>query len=205
MTRPLNSDPLRNYRFLVTISHPQLPSLARIGFMSVSGIGVQNQVIPYREGGNNSTTRKMPGQSDFSPLALSRGMLAAPVASSGSSVQGVGTNEMYLWQTQVFSVLTGPSFVQAGVTDFRVGITVDILSFPTTSPNQVVGFESPAPIKARFQFYNCFPMGLSYSDLEAGGNAVEIESLTIAHEGWSLVTASQVPGNYLAASAGFSG
>ena len=205
MTRPLNSDPLRNFRFNVTISHPQLPTLAQLGFMSVSGIGVQNNVIPYREGGNNTTTRKMPGQSDYSPLSLSRGMMAAPVAASGSSIQGVGTTEMYQWLTQIFSVTTGPSFVSPGVTDFRVGVTLDVLSFPTTGPTATVGFENPPPIKARFQFYNCFPMGLSYSDFEAGGNAVEIESMTIAHEGWSLIEASQTPGNYLSASAGFSG
>ncbi len=200
MTRPLNSDPLRNFSYLVTIAHPNLPSLAQMGFMAVSGIGVQNQVIPYREGGNNTTTRKMPGQSDFSPLSLSRGAMAAPVASSGSSVQNVGTDEMFRWLRQIFSVTTGPSFVKPGVTDFRVAVTVDVLAFPTTSPTQVVGFQTPPPIKARFQFYNAWPMGLSYSDLEAGGNAVEIENMTLAHEGWVLITASQVPGNYVSPS-----
>ena len=65
-TRPLNSDPLRNFRFLVTITTPNAnavpTTIARMGFMAVSGLSVNNEVIPYREGGNNTPTRKMPGQ-----------------------------------------------------------------------------------------------------------------------------------------------
>ena len=48
-------------------------------------------------------------------------------------------------------------------------------------------------IKARFIVYNAWPMGYSFSDLEAGGNAVFIENLTLAHEGWSMQVAAQDP------------
>lgn len=44
--------------------------------MAVSGLSITTEVIPYREGGMNTTTQKMPGQSDFSPLTLSRGLAA---------------------------------------------------------------------------------------------------------------------------------
>src|SRR5262252_459820 len=101
-SRSLNSDPLRNFRFLVQISHPDLQSMARMGFMAVSGLAVSNEIIPYREGGNNTTTRKMPGQSDFGPISLTRGMMAAPV--NGGNI---GTNEAYRWFQQIFSVNAG--------------------------------------------------------------------------------------------------
>ena len=181
------------FRKVVSVEYVREDDVQCIEVSAPSHLFISHDFVP------SHNTRKMPGQSDFSPLSLSRGMMAAPVSASGSSIQ------MYQWLTQIFSVTTGPSYVNPGVTDFRVGVTLDVLAFPTAGPTATVGFENPPPIKARFQFYNCFPMGLSYSDFEAGGNAVEIESMTIAHEGWSLIEASQAPGNYLSASAGFSG
>ena len=108
-SRALNSDPLRNFRFNVTITHPQITSLAQMGFMAMSGLAVNNEVIPYREGGNNTTTRKMPGQSDYGPITLTRGFMAAP-ANVGSPTVGVGTDEIYRWFSQIFAVNVGGGF-----------------------------------------------------------------------------------------------
>jgi phage tail-like protein len=198
--RPLNSDPLRNFRFQVNINHPKIPTMARMGFMAVSGLSVNNEVIPYREGGNNTTTRKMPGQSDFGPLTFTRGFMAAPVANGNSVVTGVGTNEIYKWFSQIFSVSVGKGFGGPTV-DFRVGVTIDVLEHPITATGYAAGIDNPPPIKARFFVYNAWPMNYSFSDLEAGGNAVFIETLTLAHEGFAVLTASQDIGKFLSSSA----
>lgn len=203
-SRALNSDPLRNFRFQVSIANPLFPGLLHLGFMAVSGLAVQNEIIPYREGGNNTTTRKMPGQSDFGPISFTRGMMAAPVMPQGNVGSGIGTNEAYNWLTQIFSVQAGGGF-GSPTQDFRGMANVDVLQHPITNASgYAAGVDSPPPIKARFQIFNCWPMGLSYSDLEAGGNAVIIENLTLAHEGWMLWTASSnAPGAFLPTSAGY--
>ena len=203
-SRAPNSDPLRNFRFGVNINHPQIPNLPRLGFMAMSGLAVNNEVIPYREGGNNTTTRKMPGQSDFGPLTLTRGLMAVPVGGGniGQSVGGNLTSDMYAWFSQIFSVNWGAGFGNPGL-DFRVGVTIDVLAHPVTSGPGAAGNETTTavpPIKARFMLYNAWPMGYSFSDLEAGGNAVFIENLTLAHEGWTLVTATQDLTNYVSSS-----
>ena len=200
INRPLYSDPLRNFRFQVNINHPNIPTLPRMGFMAVSGLAVNNEVIPYREGGNNTTTRKMPGQSDFGPLTLTRGFMAAPVMSAGASGSGIGTNEIYEWFSQIFSVNVGKGFGN-DTTNFRVGATIDVLDHPITTGSAAAGIDTVPGIKARFLVYNAWPMGYSFSDLEAGGNAFIIENLTLAHEGWALLTSTQVPGKYLSSSA----
>jgi phage tail-like protein len=199
-SRGLNSDPLRNFRFIVTINHPssQLSNLARMGFMACSGLSINNEVIPYREGGNNTTTRKMPGQSDFGPLTLTRGFMAAPIINGAVGV-GIGTREIYTWFTQIFSVSIGQGFGSA-TTNFRVGLTIDVLEHPITAGGMAAGVDQPPPIKARFAVYNAWPMGYSFSDLEAGGNAVFIENLTLAHEGWGVITANQDPGSFVGSS-----
>jgi phage tail-like protein len=171
-----------------------------MGFMAVSGLSVNNEVIPYREGGNNTTTRKMPGQSDFGPLTLTRGFMAAPVSGTGSVAVGIGTNEVYEWFSQIFAVNAGGGF-GSDVINFRVGMTIDVLAHPITTGAHAAGIDNPPPIKARFVVYNVWPMGYSFSDLEAGGNAVFIENLTLAHEGWCVLCANQNPGQYLSSSA----
>jgi phage tail-like protein len=199
-SRPLNSDPLRNFRFNVNINHPNIPTLARMGFMAMSGLAVNNEVIPYREGGNNTTTRKMPGQSEFGPITLTRGMMAAPVMTPGASGTNVGTNEVYNWLSQIFAVNVGRGFGTPS-TNFRVGVTIDVMAHPITTTGWAAGVDNPPPIKVRFLLYNAWPMGYSFADLEAGGNAVFIENLTLAHEGWGMLTASQDPTNFLSPSA----
>ena len=71
----LASDPTRNFRFLVSFQpyiaegHPMQGSL-NFGFVSVSGLSMAVESIPYREGGMNTTLHQVPGQATFSPLSL---------------------------------------------------------------------------------------------------------------------------------------
>lgn len=188
MTRPLNSDPLRNFKFHVNIHYPQIPGLLRMGFMSVSGLAIQSEVIPYREGGNNTTTRKMPGQTDFGPIGLSRGMHAAPVDGGA-----VGTREAWDWFTRLFAVIQGAG-TGGPATEFRATVHVDVLQHPITRGAEATG--ARPPVKARFEIFNAWPMALAWSDLDAGGNAVMIEQLTLAHEGFHMLSASNAPGDF---------
>jgi len=127
--------------------------------------------------------------------------MAAPIITSGSEGSSTGTNEIYHWFSQIFSVQVGRGFGPPGV-NFRIGVTIDVLEHPVTKGNGAAGLDPmpTPPIKARFQVWNCWPMGYSFSDLEAGGNAVFIETLTLAHEGWELITAaSNASGVYVPA------
>jgi len=85
-TRALSSDPLRSFKFNVVIlcrRRMVLRWLARLGFMSLSGLGIAIEPLTYREGGDNLTTRKMPGQADFNPITLSRGLFQ-PITTTGT-------------------------------------------------------------------------------------------------------------------------
>lgn len=47
-----------------------------IGFMEVSGLAIDLDVIPYREGSSKENTeRLMPGQKRYSPIVLKRGIV----------------------------------------------------------------------------------------------------------------------------------
>lgn len=58
------SDPLRNFKFHVLVNSPLFgtdnTNTTVGGFMSVSGLGIQTDIVAYRQGGYNVTTQKMP-------------------------------------------------------------------------------------------------------------------------------------------------
>jgi phage tail-like protein len=191
----ITSDPLRNFKFLVTIFPPSGAAIT-IGFMSVGGLTVTNSVIAYREGGMNTVTQKLPGQSDFSPIVLSRGV-------------AVGHTEDIAWLKQIFAVTQGTVMSNGGGgvalvsgttagggsnvsgvavgNDFRRNIDISVLAHPVTS--------GLTPVSARFYVYNAWPTSVSYSDLDAGANQLLISQMTLAHEGWDYSLASSITGD----------
>ena len=62
-------DPYLNFNFLVEIQ-----GIIRAGFHQASGIDVTIDVIEHREGGENTTTRKLPGMTKNANLQFRRGM-----------------------------------------------------------------------------------------------------------------------------------
>jgi phage tail-like protein len=165
----LSTDPLRNFKFLVTLQPPTGASI-QMGFMSVSGLNMTVDVIAYREGGMNVTTQKMPGQADFSPITLSRGV-------------AVGINQDYNWMRQLFTVMQGTGKSGDG-NNFRYSVLLQILDHPVTT--------AQVAVKAEFKIYNAWPTSIAWSDLDAGANQLLISQLVLAHEGFDYSLASTI-------------
>lgn len=166
----LATDPLRNFKFNVNIMHPNISGFATMGFMTVSGLNITTEVIPYREGGMNTTTQKMPGQSDFAPITLSQGV-------------AVGSGPMWSWMKELFTVMQGTGTGAPGK-DFRATVDVMVLDHPVTT--------SQVPVKAIYRIYNAWPTSIAFSDLDAGANAVLMQQMSLAHEGFDMKLASSI-------------
>lgn len=194
-SRALNTDPLRSFKFNVniplTLSGPGFNSsgLVRLGFMSLSGLGISIEPLTYREGGDNLTTRKMPGQADFNPITLSRGMFPRD-------------NDNWLWMTNLFTAMYGGAANATNVgngntvgfqNDFRTSMYVNVLQHPLTTV-QAPGsgqYNASNPqqnqiVQMSFKLYSAWISSLAYSDLDAGGNAVGIEQMTLNYEGFDM-------------------
>src|ERR1035437_4138778 len=78
-------DPYRNFKFIVSINGPT--SVNSAGFMRCSGLSRSSDVIDYREGGENTTMHKLPGQTKYEPLTLERG--------------ATENNDLLIWAKQV--------------------------------------------------------------------------------------------------------
>ena len=62
-------DPYMNYRFLVEID-----GVTQGGFQECSGLDSITDPVEYREGGDNTTVRKLPGKTTYSDISLKRGL-----------------------------------------------------------------------------------------------------------------------------------
>ena len=69
MSTGARTDPFGNYNFLVEIS-----GITRASFQECSGFDATIDVIEHREGGDNTTPRKLPGQTKYSNIVLKWGL-----------------------------------------------------------------------------------------------------------------------------------
>jgi phage tail-like protein len=63
------NDPYKNFNFLVEID-----GIAQAGFSECTGLRLEVDVIEYREGGEMSSVRKLPGRSKVGDITLKRGI-----------------------------------------------------------------------------------------------------------------------------------
>jgi len=63
-------DPYVNFNFLVEIG-----GITRAAFQEVSGLNATIDVIEHREGGENTTPRKLPGKTKYGNITLKWGMV----------------------------------------------------------------------------------------------------------------------------------
>jgi phage tail-like protein len=163
------TDPLRNFKFQLVFRPATGPSVT-MGFMTLSGLGLTIDNIPYREGGYNTTVQNLPGQATFSPLTVQKGLM-------------VGKQFQIPWVAQLFTVMQGTGSQTAGK-DFRSTIDVLIIDHPVTAKQ--------APVKAAFTIYRAWPTSLQYSDLDAGADQLLITQMTLVHEGFTPTVAAAV-------------
>jgi phage tail-like protein len=62
-------DPYRNFNFLVEIG-----GITQAGFSDCTGFGSSTDPIEYREGGENTTVRKLPGMTKHTNITLKWGL-----------------------------------------------------------------------------------------------------------------------------------
>ena len=189
-TNPLSTlmtDPVRNFRFLVTFKPTAewtdtLAQPAKMGFVSLSGLSVTTEPIAYREGGYNTNVHQIPGQSAFTPITLSKGVM-------------LGQASNMLWMKRLFSVIT-PSITQGVGAGFRCDLDIQVLSHPNPQASTGAAAAQAQAATAydqhtslRFKVYNAWISSLSYSNLDAGSNTLMVEEMSLVHEGFDVAYA----------------
>ena len=133
------NDPYKNFNFRIEIN-----GIAIAGFSECTGLRIEVDVIEYREGGDRTTVRKLPGMSKVGDITLKRGITAS--------------RELYDWINAI----------RNGVADRRNGV--------------IVLLDDERKDVVRWHFTDAFPRKLEGPNLDAKGNDVAIESLTLCCE-----------------------
>lgn len=206
MARTMRTDPLRNFKF--TVKFVPLDSaletltqgIGDLGFASMGGLAVTNEVIPYREGGMNTHPHKMVGQSDFPPVSFARGAFAEQ-------------DQLWNWQKFMHAWISGgvagfPEGSRGDSTNYRCNIIVKVYDHPFTgTPGQGgaatrYAYDSsqtesanlvPGNVKLAYKLFNAWPGAYGLSDLNAGDNGIMVQSLNVHHEGFYVAwTADEI-------------
>jgi phage tail-like protein len=178
------SDPLRAFRFKAQFTPVNNTAFdSRIatntsggftgGFSAISGLSIATPAVGYREGGFNTTIHKVPGMTVFTPVTFQRGALW-------------GNDQAITWMRGLFAASAGEGLNvdttgRSDVTgQFRCNIKISVMDHPNAD-----GINNDQ--RMAFILKNAWIAGLSYSDLNAGANEIMMETMTVEHEGLSVV------------------
>jgi phage tail-like protein len=127
------------------------------GVSKVSALKRTTEVISHREGGDPSMDRKSPGKTRYEPITLERGV--------------THDTEFEEWANKVWNYGSGLGS-EVSLKDFRKDIIIDL-------------FNEAGQLVISYKVYRCWVSEYqALPELDAAGNAVAIESITLENEGW---------------------
>lgn len=148
-------DPYKNFNFLVEITGNN--NFAKAGFQTVSGLNMNTDIVEYREGGDTTTPRKSPGQTNFDDIEFERGMTE--------------DTDMFDWASKVFDA---NKKAQNNDPKFRATILVKLRD----RENNVV---------KTWEIQRAWVSAYEVSELDAMGDGIAVETMTVTHEGFKLL------------------
>jgi phage tail-like protein len=120
----------------------------------MSALKRTTEVIMHREGGDTNVERKSPGKTQYSPIVLERGV--------------THDTDFEAWANAAFNKNSGSMSLK----NFRKDIVIELLN------------EAGVAVIA-YKVYRCWVSEyVALPELDAGANAVAIQSITVEHEGW---------------------
>jgi phage tail-like protein len=149
---PHRFDPYKNFKFRVKWDGKYVA-----GISAISPLRRTTEVILFRTGLEPSSTRKLPGRTEFEPITLERGVTHDP--------------EFEDWANSVWRLGAGLGS-EVSLARFRKDIVIELLN------------EAGQLVKA-YHVYRCWPSEYqALPQLEANAPEVAIEKLVLQNEGW---------------------
>jgi phage tail-like protein len=152
-------DPYRNFKFRVKIDNQYVAGLSKC-----SALKRTTEVTPWREGGDPSTSRKLPGKSTTEPVTLEAGVTHDTTFEDWA-------NLVYNFQGDAAGSLKG----------FRKDIILDV-------------YNEAGVKAISYKLFRCWVSEYqALPDLDASANAVAIQHIKLENEGWERDTSVTEP------------
>lgn len=143
-------DPYRNFKFKVKIDNQYVAGLSKC-----TALKRTTEVTPWREGGDPSTTRQLPGKTKYEAITLEAGVTHDTTFED--------------WANLVHNFQGDAAM---SLKNFRKDIAIDVFN---EAGQKVFSYNV---FRCWVSEYQALP------DLDAGANAVAIQNVKIENEGW---------------------
>lgn len=127
------------------------------GVSKASSLSRRTEIITHREGGDPSLRRQMPGHTSYEPITLERGV----------------THDLAFeeWANKVWNLGSGLG-QEVSLKNFRKDVILEFMN-------------EAGQVAMAYKIYRCWVSEFTaLPNLDANGNEVAIQSITLVHEGW---------------------
>ena len=163
-------DPYRNFKFRLKWDNKYVAGVSK-----VSALTRTTQVISHRAGGDPTTPRRMPGQSEYQAITLERGVTHDVAFEQWA-------NKVWDYHNSTIDDQQGATSNQdVSLKDFRKDIILEVYN---EAGQKVIAYK----------IYRCWPSEFTaLPEMDANGNAVAIQMLKLENEGWERDTSVTEP------------
>jgi phage tail-like protein len=145
-------DPYKAFKFRVKMDGRYVAGVSKVGALKRS-----TEVVKHREGGDPSSSRKSPGQTDFEAVTLERGV--------------THDLEFERWANKVWNFGAGLG-AETSLKDFRKDLIIEL-------------YNEAGQLALAYKLFRCWPSEYqAMPELDANANAVAIATLKLENEGW---------------------
>jgi phage tail-like protein len=145
-------DPYKNFKFRVKWDGKYVAGISKVGALKRTTTPVK-----HREGGDPSSMRLSPGQTEFTAISLERGV--------------THDKEFEQWANKVWNYGSGLG-AEVSLKDFRKDILIELLN-------------EAGQVAVVYKVYRCWVSEFqALPDLDASASAVAIQSIKLENEGW---------------------
>jgi phage tail-like protein len=153
-------DPYKNFKFRVKFG---LSPTYVAGISKVSALKRTTEVVKHRDGGDESSSRKSPGRTEYDAITLERGV--------------THDVDFEQWANKVWDYTNAQASgdqrtQEVSLKDFRKDIIIDV-------------FNEAGQKAISYHVYRCWVSEYqAMPDLDANANAVAIQHIKLENEGW---------------------
>ncbi len=127
------------------------------GLSKAGALNRKTEVVSHREGGDPSTSRKSPGRTEYENISLERGV--------------THDTEFEKWANKAWNWGSGLG-QEVSLQDFRKDVILEL-------------YNEAGQLAIAYKIYRCWVMEFeALPELDANANAVAIQKITLANEGW---------------------
>ena len=149
-------DPYKNFKFRVKFDNHYVAGVSKVGMLKRT-----TEVVRHRDGGDESSSHKSPGRTEYDPITLERGV----------------THDLDFeqWANKVWDYTNAQAQnadKEVSLADFRKEIIIDV-------------FNEAGQKVISYQVYRCWVSEYqALPDLDSNANAVAIQHIKLENEGW---------------------